>query len=101
MQGGATGSGQPLGSVQAGNEQIQSSPGEKALGELVGETGHAPAVCAGLHTKPSGQQEGGNSAPLLHSGETPPAALHPALGPLGQGGHRPVRASPEEATNMI
>lgn len=42
----------------------------------------------------------GNSAPLLHSGESPPAVLHPALGPLGQG-HRTVAASPEEATNTI
>lgn len=67
--------GQPLGSVQGGNEQIKSSPGEKDWGELVGETGHALVVGAGLHPKPHGQQEGGNSAPLLHSGETPPAVL--------------------------
>ena len=36
----------------------------------------------GLHKKQHGQQvEGGDSPPLLHSRETPPGALCPALGP--------------------
>ncbi|KAJ7410006.1 hypothetical protein WISP_111290 [Willisornis vidua] len=45
--------------------------------------------------------EGGDSASLLHSGETPPAVLHSALVFPAQEGHEPVGASPEEATNMI
>jgi len=51
----------------------------------------------GLHQENRGQQiEGGNSAPLLCSGETPPGVLRPALEPPAQGGHGPVGAGPEE-----
>jgi len=54
----------------------------------------------GLHPQQCGQEgEGGDSAPLLHSGETPPGVLHPALEPSAQ--DRPVGAGPEEATAMI
>ena len=54
----------------------------------------------GLHQEEHGQQvEGGDSAPLLHSVETPPRVLHPALEPSAQEG--PVGAGPEEATQMI
>jgi len=43
-----------------------------------------------------GQQiEGGDSALLLHSGETPSGVLHVALEPSAQEGHGPVRAGPE------
>jgi len=49
-----------------------------------------------------GQQvEGVDSAPLLHSGETPPGVLRAALEPPAQERHGPVRAGPEEATKMI
>ena len=53
----------------------------------------------GLHQKNHGQQvEGGDSAPLLRSGETPPAVLRPALGSSAQDRGGPVRVGPEEAT---
>jgi len=56
----------------------------------------------GLHQEKGGQQvEGGDSAPLLCSGETPLGALHPALEPSAQEKHGPVGAGPEEATKMI
>jgi len=56
----------------------------------------------GLHHKQRGQQvEGGDSAPLLRSGETPPGVLRPALEPSAQEGHGAVGVGPEEATNMI
>ena len=57
------------------------------------------ANCAmrGLLQKKCNQQvKGGDSAPLLRSRETPPAALRSALGPPTKEGHGPVGASPEE-----
>jgi len=47
------------------------------------------------------QGEGGDSAPLLHSGETPPGVLRPALEPSAQDRHGPVGAGLEEATKMV
>ncbi|KAK4816544.1 hypothetical protein QYF61_017745 [Mycteria americana] len=90
-----------------GDEEIESSPAEKDLGLLVDEkTGHELAMCTcspesqlypGLHQKKRGQQvEGGDSAPLLHSGETPPGVLHPALEPSAQETHGSVGVDPEE-----
>jgi len=56
----------------------------------------------GLHPQQRGQQgEGGDSAPLLLSGETYPGVLHPALEPSAQDRHGPVGTGPEEATKMI
>ena len=58
--------------------------------------------CPGLHPKQCGQQvEGGDPAPLLHSGETPPGVLYPALEPSAQERHRAVGVGPEEATKMV
>jgi len=56
----------------------------------------------GPHPQQRGQQvEGGDSAPLLHSGETPPGVLHPALEPSAEERHGPVGVGPEEATKVI
>jgi len=52
----------------------------------------------GLHQEKCGQQvEGGGSAPLLCSGETPPGVLRSALEPSALERHRPVGAGPEES----
>jgi len=56
----------------------------------------------GLHQEKCGQQvEGGDSAPVLRSGETPPGVLRPAMEPSTQEGHESVGAGPEEATKII
>ncbi|KAJ7402887.1 hypothetical protein BTVI_82457 [Pitangus sulphuratus] len=58
---------------------------------------HSPEsqMCPGLLQKQRGQQMEEVLLPL-HSGETPPEVLHPALGSPAQTGHRPVGATPEE-----
>jgi len=52
---------------------------------------------SGLHQNQRRQQvKGGNSAPLLCSGETSPGILHPALEHPAQDRHGPVGVGPEE-----
>ena len=54
----------------------------------------------GLHQEKSGQQvKGGDSAPLVCSGETPPRVLHPALEPSAQEGQGTVGMGLEEGSN--
>jgi len=60
---------------------------------------HSPEgqLYSGLHQKKNGQQvKGGDSAPLLCSGETSSAVLCPALKPSAQEGHGPAGVGPEE-----
>jgi len=47
------------------------------------------------------QDEGGGSAPLSRSGETPPGVLRPAPEPSAQDRPGAVGAGPEEAPAMI
>jgi len=55
-----------------------------------------------LHQNQHGQQvEGGDSAPLLRSGETSPGVLHPALEPTAQERHGPVGMGPEEGPKKL
>jgi len=65
---------------------------------------HSPKgqPCPGLHQEKCGQQvEGGHSAPLLCSGETPPGALHPGLESPAQGEHGAIGAVQRRATKTI
>ncbi|GAB0179044.1 mitochondrial enolase superfamily member 1 [Grus japonensis] len=87
-----------------GGEWIESSP-EENLGVLIDEKLNMSWQCVlaesqpypGLHQKQRYQQvEGGNSAPLLRSHETPPGVLRPGLGSPVQERHGAVGASPEE-----
>jgi len=85
---------------------LRAASQEGLVGTGGRKAGHDPAVCIrssegqpypGLHHKQCGQQvEGGDSAPLLHSDESPPGVLHPALEPSAQERHRPVGVGPEE-----
>ncbi|GAB0210385.1 hypothetical protein GRJ2_003504300 [Grus japonensis] len=101
------GRGNPKHNYRLGREWIESSPEEedsKVLIELKAQ--HEPAMrasspesqpCPGLHQKKGDQQvEGGDPAPLLRSGETPPGVLHPALEAPVQERHGAVGVSPEE-----
>jgi len=93
-----------------GDEGTESSPEEKDLGVKVDEKLNMTGQCvlaegqpySGLHSQQCGQQgEGGDSAPLPRSAETPPGVLRPALEPSAQDRSGAVGAEPEEAPAMI
>ncbi|PKU45287.1 rna-directed dna polymerase from mobile element jockey- hypothetical protein [Limosa lapponica baueri] len=97
----------PKHNYRLGREWIESNPKEKDLRVLVDEKAqHKLALCArspesqpypGLHQKKHGQQvKGGDSIPLLHSHETLPGVLCPALESSAQG-HEPVGTGSEES----
>ncbi|PKU42254.1 rna-directed dna polymerase from mobile element jockey- hypothetical protein [Limosa lapponica baueri] len=102
------GHGNPRHKYKLGGKWIESSPEEKDLGVLVDEKEaqcdlamctHSPEsqLHPGLHQKKCCQHvQGGDSASLLCSDETPPGVLCPALGSSAQERHRPVGMSPAE-----
>ncbi|PKU29999.1 rna-directed dna polymerase from mobile element jockey-like [Limosa lapponica baueri] len=99
------GNGNPRHKHKLGREWLESSLEEKDLGVLVDKKVDMSWQCAlaesqphhGLHQKKRGQQvQGGDSAPLLCSGETLPGVLCPALVSSAQEGHGPVGMGPAE-----
>jgi len=96
VQGPAQGGGNPKQKYRLNREWIESSPEKKDLGVLVDEKHNLTQQCVlaaqkanhphpGLLQEKSGQQfKGGDSSPLLYSGETPPGVLCPALEPSAQ-----------------
>lgn len=83
--------GNPRHKYRMGREWIESSPVDKVLGVLVDKKlnmthQHVPAAlkakgALGCPKKCGQQGKGRDSIPLLHSGEIPPAVLHPGWWP--------------------
>jgi len=105
------GQGNPKHKHRLDREWVEGCSEENDLGQLVDEKVNMTQQCAlapegqvspGLHQKQHGQQvEGGDSAPPLCSGETPPGVLRPALELSAQERHGPVVAVQRRATNMV
>ncbi|RMC17244.1 hypothetical protein DUI87_05822 [Hirundo rustica rustica] len=84
------------GRYRQGNEGIENSLAKKDLGPLMDDKLDTSQQCAlgpecqsppWLHPNPSGHWgQGGDSALVLHTCETPSAELHPALGSSAQEG---------------
>jgi len=93
--------GKPHYQYRLGDEGIERSPAERVLWVLVDEKLDLSRQCVFTAQKANCilgciKVEGGDSAPLLRSGETPPGVLHPAL-ELSQERHGAVAAHPEQA----
>ncbi|KAK4827360.1 hypothetical protein QYF61_017285 [Mycteria americana] len=91
------------GAVQrgGGSRPAPRGAGQRGRGGEVAGPCRGAGPAAGARQPPAGRPaevivEGGDSAPLLCSGETPPAVLRPALEPSAQQGHGAVGAGPEE-----
>jgi len=100
------GSSNPWHQYRLGDEWIESSPEENNLELLVDEKldmsqQRALATQMANHILGCIKRNVDSRSrevilPLLHSGETPPGVLHPALEPSAQERHRPFGVGPEE-----